>query len=99
MAIKVAINGFGRIGRLFLRLAMQQRQHFEVVAVNDLVPADNLAYLLKHDSVHRLAPFTVKAEDQAIVCDGKHIKVFSERDPSKLPYRDLGVDYVVESTG
>lgn len=99
MPIKVAINGFGRIGRLFLRLAMQSNKHFEVVAVNDLVPADNLAYLLKHDSVHRTPPFTVKAEKDGIVCGGKHIRVFSERDPAKLPYRDLGVDYVVESTG
>ncbi len=99
MPIKVAINGFGRIGRLFLRLAHQRRQHFEIVAVNDLVPADNLAYLLQHDSVHRRAPFPVKAEENALICDGTKIKVFSERDPAKIPYRDLGVDYVVESTG
>lgn len=99
MALKVAINGFGRIGRLFLRLAQQSSKHFEVVAVNDLVPSDNLAYLLKYDSVHHHPPFSVEAEKDAIVCGGKRIKVFSERDPSKIPYRDLGVDYVVESTG
>lgn len=99
MAIKVAINGFGRIGRLFLRLAQENTKHFEVVALNDLVPPDNLAYLLRHDSVHRQPSFTVQAEKDAIICNGKRIKVFSERDPAKLPYRDLGVDYVVEATG
>jgi glyceraldehyde 3-phosphate dehydrogenase len=99
MTIKIAINGFGRIGRLFLRLALQKTTNFEIVAVNDLVPADNLAYLLRHDSVHRTPPFTVEAEENALVCDGKRIQVFCERDPAKIPYRDLGVDYVVESTG
>jgi len=99
MVLKVAINGFGRIGRLFLRLAHPNRKHFEIVAVNDLVPADNLAYLLKHDTVHREPPFPVHAEGDTLVCDGTRIKVFSEKDPSKLPYKELGVDYVVESTG
>lgn len=99
MAIKLAINGFGRIGRLVLRIALQNTQHFEIVAINDLVPSDNLAYLLKHDSVHRRAPFSVLAEAEALICNGTKIKVYSERDPSRLPYRDLGVDYVVESTG
>jgi glyceraldehyde 3-phosphate dehydrogenase len=99
MAVKIAINGFGRIGRLFFRLAQHNTKHFEIVAINDLVPPDNLAYLVKYDSVHRQAPFDVQAEENAIVCMNKRIKVFSERDPAKLPYRDLGVDYVVESTG
>lgn len=99
MPAKVAINGFGRIGRLFLRSALERSRHFEVVAINDLVPADNLAYLLRHDSVHRAAPFEVKADGENLICKGKKIRVFSERDPTKLPYRDLGVDYVVESTG
>lgn len=99
MPIKLAINGFGRIGRLFLRLTQLTKPQFEVVAINDLVPPENLAYLLKHDSVHKRAPFGVEASQGALVCNGKTIKVFSERDPSKLPYKDLGVDYVVEATG
>ncbi|MBS3904749.1 MAG: type I glyceraldehyde-3-phosphate dehydrogenase [Simkania sp.] len=99
MVARVAINGFGRIGRLFLRVALEKSRHFEVVAVNDLVPAENLAYLLKYDSVHRMLPYEVWAEGQSLRCKDKSIQVFSERDPAKLPYRDLGVDYVVESTG
>lgn len=99
MLAKVAINGFGRIGRLFLRVALEKSRHFDVVAVNDLVPADNLAYLLKHDTVHGSLPFDVHAEGDVLVCKGKKIAVFSEKDPEKLPLRDLGVDYVMESTG
>ena len=71
MKAKVAINGFGRIGRLFLRVALEKSRHFEIVAVNDLVPADNLAYLLKHDTVHRPPSFDVKAEGDALICAGK----------------------------
>ena len=99
MKAKVAINGFGRIGRLFLRVALEKSRHFEVALVNDLVPADNLAYLLKHDTVHRPPAFEVKAEGDAIICAGKKIPVFSEKEPEKIPYKQLGVDYVVESTG
>ncbi len=99
MEIKVAINGFGRIGRLFLRLAHQNNAGFKVVLINDLVPADNLAYLLKHDSVHGAAPFHVEAKGDSLICNGSTIKVVSERDPQKIPYKDLGVDYVVEATG
>jgi len=99
MKAKVAINGFGRIGRLFLRVALEKSRHFEVVAVNDLVPADNLAYLLKYDSVHRSPPFSVTSEGESIIANQKRIRIFSEKDPAQLPYQELGVDYVVESTG
>lgn len=99
MAVKVAINGFGRIGRLFFRLAEEHPRNFEVVAINDLVPADNLAYLIKYDSVHRHPECEVYAKNNDLIYKGKPIKVFSERDPSKLPLGDLGIDYVVESTG
>src|SRR3989344_1855526 len=96
--VRVAINGFGRIGRGFMRSA-HCRSEFEIVAVNDLAPADNLAYLLKYDSVYGRAPFPVSAADHAIVVDGKNIPVLSERDPANLPWRDMHVDIVVESTG
>lgn len=99
MAIRIAINGFGRIGRLVFRIIAEQHKHVEVIAINDLVPADNLAYLLKYDSIHRSPKFSVKAEENAIVVDGKRTLVLSERDPAKLPWKDLGVDYVIESTG
>ena len=98
MSIKVAINGFGRIGRLAYRVA-SKRDDIEVVAINDLVPADNLAYLLKYDTTHGRFPGEVHAEGNAIVVDGKKTLVLSERDPAKLPWRDLHIDYVVESTG
>lgn len=98
--MKVAINGFGRIGRLVSRIMLQEHTpHIEIVAINDLVPPDNLAYLLKYDSVHRSSSLTIKAEENGIVVNGKRIAVFSEKDPSKLPWKDLGVEYVVESTG
>lgn len=98
MAKKIAVNGFGRIGRLLCRLAVS-RPDLDIVAINDLVPSDNLAYLLKNDSTHGRLPYPVYSEDDAIVVNGKRIKVFSERDPESLPWRDLGIDYVVESTG
>ncbi len=98
--MKVAINGFGRIGRLVSRIiAEEHTPHVDIVAINDLVPPDNLAYLLKYDSVHGRPNLDIKAEEDAIVVNGKRIRVFSEKDPSKLPWKDLGVDYVVESTG
>lgn len=99
MAIKVAINGFGRIGRLVFRVIHEEHPEIDVVAVNDLVPADNLAYLLKYDSVFGGPKFPIKAEGQTLVTDGKKTQVLSEPDPSKLPWKDLGVDYVIESTG
>src|SRR5437868_4797614 len=98
MAVNVAINGFGRIGRLVLRLLLE-REDFKVVAINDLVPADNLAYLFKYDSTHGRYKGNVQAEEKAIIVNGKKIHVFAEKDPENLPWKELGVDYVVESTG
>ena len=98
MTTKVAINGFGRIGRLVLRRLLA-RKGVEVVSVNDIVPPENLAYLFKFDSTHRRYAGTVSHTDDAIVIDGKSIKVFNQRDPALLPYKDLGVEYVIESTG
>lgn len=102
MAIKVEINGFGRIGRLFFRAALKDKEFmekFEIVAVNDLTDAKNLAYLLKYDSVHGVLDAKVEVKETSIVVDGKEIKVISEPDPEKLPWRDLGVEIVLESTG
>lgn len=96
--IKVGINGFGRIGRAFLKIAWD-RQEIEIVAVNDLGDVANMAYLLRHDTVYKNWPHEVKAEGQNIVIDGKSVKVLAERDPSQLPWGALGVDVVVESTG
>ena len=98
MTTKVAINGFGRIGRLVLRRLLS-RKSVEVVSVNDVVPPENLAYLFKFDSTHRRYPGTVTHTDDAIIVDGKPIKVFNQRDPSLLPYKELDVEYVIESTG
>ncbi|MDP1835436.1 MAG: type I glyceraldehyde-3-phosphate dehydrogenase [Chlamydiales bacterium] len=98
MPVNIAINGFGRIGRLVLRVA-SQRKDINVVAVNDIVPPDNLAYLLKYDSTHGRFPGEVSCDAQNLIVNGKKILVCSERDPTKLPWKDLGVDYVVESTG
>ena len=79
---KVAINGFGRIGRLVYRIIAREFKNFEIVAVNDIVPADNLAYLLKYDSVHRQFPLSVRAEDGFLIVDGQKTRVLSERDPA-----------------
>lgn len=98
MTIKVAINGFGRIGRLVFRI-LQQIPNIEVVAVNDIVPPDNLAYLLKYDSTHGRFKGKVEAKEDGIIVNGKKTLTFSERDPAKLPWKQLGVDYVIESTG
>ncbi|MEQ8844152.1 MAG: type I glyceraldehyde-3-phosphate dehydrogenase [Phycisphaerales bacterium] len=97
MAIRVGINGFGRIGRLFYRIA--QGEGIEVVAVNDLVPAPNLAYMLKYDTMHGRYRKDVSSTDDAITVDGYSTKTLSERNPGDLPWKDLGVDYVLESTG
>ena len=99
---RVAINGFGRIGRLVYRIASEQG--VEVVAVNDLVPADNLGYLLKYDTMHGRfqiggKPAQVTATENSFTVNGKTTKTLAEKDPSKLPWKDLGVDYVLESTG
>ncbi len=99
MAIRVGINGFGRIGRLVFRAGVQD-PNVEFVAVNDLVPAENLAYLLKYDTVHGRYPGQVEAKSEdTLLVDGREIKCLSEKDPTKLPWKDLGVDYVAESTG
>jgi glyceraldehyde 3-phosphate dehydrogenase len=110
MALKIAINGFGRIGRLVFRALHAQGlfgSPFDVVAVGDIVPADNLAYLLKYDSTQGKFSGTVsskkssadKSEDDILVVDGREIKVVSARSPAELPWRALGVDLVIESTG
>ena len=99
MAIKVGINGFGRIGRNVLRAALKHGSALEFVAVNDLTDSKTLAHLLKYDSVHGTLPNEVAAGDKALVVDGKTIRVFSERDPAKLPWKDLGVEVVLECTG
>jgi glyceraldehyde 3-phosphate dehydrogenase len=100
MSLRVAINGFGRIGRLVLRAAKQAgRTDLDFVAANDLTDNGTLAHLLKYDSVHRAYPGTVEVSEGGLVVDGDLIQVFSERDPSKLPWKELGVDVVVEATG
>ncbi len=98
MTIKVGINGFGRIGRNAFRAAMANPA-LEIVAVNDLTDAETLAHLLKYDSIHGILDAEVKAEKDAIVVNGKAIKVLAERDPAALPWGALGIDVVVESTG
>jgi glyceraldehyde 3-phosphate dehydrogenase len=98
MGIRVAINGFGRIGRNLLRASLSDKE-IEFVAVNDLTDAPTLAHLLKYDSVHGVLDTDVKALDKAIEVDGRRIQVLAERDPKKLPWTDLGVEIVVESTG
>ena len=95
---KIAINGFGRIGRLVFR-GILAKDGYEVVAINDLTDAKTLAHLLKYDSVHGIIPQTVSAKDDAIVVDGREIKIYSERDPENLPWKELEIDLVVESTG
>ncbi|MFN4174597.1 MAG: type I glyceraldehyde-3-phosphate dehydrogenase [Parachlamydiaceae bacterium] len=98
MTIKIAINGFGRIGRLVFRI-LHNIPNVDVVAINDIVPPDNLAYLLKYDSTHGRFKGKVESKEDAIYVDGKRTLTFSERDPLKLPWKGLGVDYVIESTG
>jgi len=98
MTLKLAINGFGRIGRLVFREAMKHKD-FEIVAVNDLTDASQLAHLLKYDSVHGVYDAEVSAENDAFIVNGQHVRVFAEKDPLKLPWGELGVDIVIESTG
>ncbi|MFG6202247.1 type I glyceraldehyde-3-phosphate dehydrogenase [Nonomuraea sp. JJY05] len=99
MSIRVGVNGFGRIGRNFWRAVAASGKDIEIVAVNDLTDNATLAHLLKYDSILGRLPYEVKATSDEITVDGKAIKVFAERDPGKLPWGDLGVDVVVESTG
>ena len=98
MSVRVGVNGFGRIGRVFFRTALETRD-IEVVGVNDLADAKTLAHLLKHDSVHGTLRADVAAKGEAIFVDGREIRVCALKDPATLPWRDLGVDIVVESTG
>jgi len=98
MKTRVAINGLGRIGRAFVRAAYNNPD-IEIVAVNDLGSLENLAYLLKYDSVYRTAPFTVGVQEGKLMVDGREITVLSEREPAKLPWAALNIDVVVESTG
>jgi glyceraldehyde 3-phosphate dehydrogenase len=99
MPVRVGINGFGRIGRNLFRAAQAQDADIEWVAVNDLTDSKTLAHLLKYDSILGPYPGTVEVSDSGIVVDGKELKVLAERDPGALPWGDLGVDVVVESTG
>lgn len=99
MAIRVAINGFGRIGRLTFRNLHERSDEFEVVGINDLTDNKMLAHLLKYDSTHRRFNGTVEFDDEHLIVDGKPIKAMSGRNPAELPWGDLGVDVVVESTG
>ena len=99
MTLTVAINGFGRIGRSFFRAQFAQKADFRIVAVNDLTDPKALAHLLKYDSISGRLDAQVSAEGNAIVVDGHTIQVFAERDPGNLPWADLGVDVVIESTG
>ncbi len=99
MTTRVAINGFGRIGRLYLRAALERGADLEVVAVNDLADAVTLAHLLKHDSVHGVWPGEVGAGEGVLVVDGHQMKVLSAADIALLPWRELRVDVVLECTG
>lgn len=99
MAVRVGINGFGRIGRLVFRVMAQREREFEVVAINDLSDPATLKQLLKYDSVHGRFAGSVEVSDQALVVQGRSIKVLAERSPANLPWGELGVDVVVESTG
>ena len=98
MSARIAINGFGRIGRNFLR-ASRGYKEFEIVAVNDLTDAKTLAHLLKYDSVHGIFQADVRAKDSSLIVDGKEIAISAVTDPAKLPWKDLNVDFVIESTG
>jgi len=99
MAIKVAINGFGRIGRLLFRAATERKANIDFVAVNDIADAKTMAHLLKYDSVHGRAPFKVEVGQNEIIVNDKPLKVLSQRDPAMLPWKDLDVYLAVESTG
>lgn len=99
MTVRVAINGFGRIGRTFFRAARAEAEGFEIVAINDLTDPKTLANLLKYDSIMGRLGVNVEVKDDVLVVDGKEIKILAERNPADLPWKDLGVDVVLESTG
>lgn len=96
---RVAINGFGRIGRLVLRAFLKYHPDIEVVAINDLTDAKTLAYLFKYDSVHKIFDGEVSHDEEHIIVNGKKIRIFAQKDPEALPWKDLAVEYVVEATG
>ncbi|NLV95082.1 MAG: type I glyceraldehyde-3-phosphate dehydrogenase [Candidatus Riflebacteria bacterium] len=98
MTKKVGINGFGRIGRMVFR-AMLETSELEVVAINDITDAKTLAHLLKYDSIHRKLNNQIEAKDDSLIVDGKVIKIYAERDPGNIPWKNHGIEYVVESTG
>ncbi|HWQ73438.1 MAG TPA: type I glyceraldehyde-3-phosphate dehydrogenase [Desulfitobacteriaceae bacterium] len=99
MTIRVAINGFGRIGRLALRVALTNSTPMEIVAVNDLGKPDILAHLLKYDSIHGILPFPVDLKEHTMLVDSKEIQILAQKNPSDLPWKELGIDVVIESTG
>ena len=99
MGLNVAINGFGRIGRLLYRAALETNADINFVAVNDLTKAETLAHLLRNDTVHGKTPFDVKVKEGALFVDGKELKVLAQPDPAKLPWNEMGVYVAVESTG
>lgn len=99
MSKKIAINGFGRIGRLALRRILESSNELEVVAINDLTDIDDLGYLLKYDTAQGRFPYTIEVKSDALVVDGKEVKAYSEKNPADLPWGDLGVDIVLECTG
>lgn len=100
MNIRIGINGFGRIGRLVMRAALMQNENLQIVAVNDpSIDTAYMAYMLKHDSVHGLYQADIAYTDSNIIVDGKEIKTFAEKNPERIPWGELGVDYVVESSG
>ena len=100
MVTRIGINGFGRIGRQVLRATLERHpDKLSVVAVNDLTDAKTNAHLLKYDSTYGRYPGTVEATDDALIVNGNEVKVLAERDPASLPWGDLGVDIVIESTG
>src|SRR5215211_4357722 len=99
MAVKVGINGFGRIGRNIFRAALDAGSDLDFIAVNDLIDAEMIAHLVKYDSVLGRFPGEVEATDGGISVDGKELKVLNEKDPAALPWGDLGVEVVIESTG
>lgn len=99
MSMTVGINGFGRIGRVFLRAALKQGADLRVAAINDLTEAPTLAHLMKYDSIHGIWPGDIRASEHGIEVDGADIRVLAQREPELLPWRDLGVDVVLECTG
>lgn len=100
MSIKIGINGFGRIGRLAMRAALLQSENFHVVAINDpFIDTSYMAYMLKHDSVHGIYKANITYTDHSIIVEGKEIKTFAQKNPEIIPWGELGVDYVIESTG